>query len=458
MPETSRKIFALDTNVLIHDPNALYNFEEHDVLIPMVVLEELDKLKVGSSAVAADCRQAVRTIDSIIGEASPREIAAGVDIGDGRGTLSILMYSGDAGLQASGMPEHVNDNKIIADLLAIQKKRANRKLVLVTKDINMRLKAKGCGLDAEDYHNDQLVNDIDRLTAGYVQMAGSFWEALDAIEPQTVSGERTHTLSRAALEQVIDGPAYVNQFILDEKEFVARVLNADDEIELELLNTGLLMKQHAWGLVPRDIYQAMSMYLMLDPDVDLVTLNGPAGSGKTIIALACALELAVEQKQFKRILATRSVRGLDEDIGFLPGTETEKMAPWLGAFTDNLEALHAEDYDPSSSEHYVGANIPLQFKALNFVRGRSFQQTLLIVDEAQNLTPHQIKTIITRAGEGTKVVCLGNLAQIDTPYLGALSSGLTYMAERFKGFNHGASVTLKGVSRSRLAAFAEANL
>lgn len=453
-----KKLFALDTNVLIHDPNALYCFEEHDVLIPMVVLEELDKLKVGASAIAADCRQAVRTIDAIIGNATPEQIAHGVEIGEGLGRLSILMYGGDATLAENGMPEQVNDNKIIADLLAIAGTHQHKELVLVTKDINMRLKAKGFGLAAEDYHSDQLVSDIDRLTTGYVRLAGSFWEKVEAIAPQTVSGERQHLIDQDVLEQVLGGPVYANQFILDDKEFVGRIVAIEEQVRLELLNTGLLMKQSAWGLVPRDIYQAMSMYLMLDPEVDLVTLNGPAGSGKTIIALACALELAIEQKSFKRILATRSVRDLDEGIGFLPGSETEKMAPWLGAFTDNLEALHAEDYDPSSSEHYVGANVPLQFKALNFVRGRSFQHTFLIVDEAQNLTPHQIKTIITRAGEGTKVICLGNLAQIDTPYLGALSSGLTYMAERFKGFNHGGSITLQGVARSRLAAFAEANL
>jgi PhoH-like ATPase len=455
------KIYALDTNVLIHDPNSLFKFEEHDVLIPMVVLEELDKLKTGHQSVAADARQAVRVLDSVISDASPKEVAKGINIyspmdDSPLGRLMILMPALHGQPVDARLPGNINDNQIINELLALQKKHPKRKVVLVTKDINMRLKAKGAGLESEDYHNDQLVSDIDRLTKGFVHVDGDFWARVSEIEAQDLSGASTHTLNKELLEKIVDGDVYPSMFIYDDMEFVGLVRHIEaDSVTLELMNSGFLLRQKAWGLTPRDLLQAMSMYLLLDEDVDLVALNGPAGSGKTILALACALEMAVEQKRFKRIIATRSTRGLDEDIGFLPGSETEKMTPWLGAFTDNLEALHADDFDPEGSEEYIGENMPIYFKALNFVRGRSFQQTLLIVDEAQNLTPHQIKTIITRAGEGTKVVCLGNLAQIDTPYLGATSSGLTYMSERFKDFDYGGSITLKGVARSRLAAYAE---
>lgn len=454
------RTYALDTNVLIHDPNAVFKFEEHTVLIPMVVLEELDKLKVGASAVASDARQAVRTIDELLGSASPQEIMKGVPIkranGEEQGDITILMPSKE---QDSALSSNSNDNLIINDLLALKKVSQEHEVVLVTKDINMRLKARGTGLSAEDYHNDQLITDLESLSTGYHHIAGSFWEAIEQVEPQKVEGGKYHVIKKATLQEVLTRKAYVNQFIFDDREFVCRIYKEDEEnYAIELLNTGILMRQKAWGLAPRDLHQAMAMYLLFDPEIDLVALNGSAGSGKTILALACALEQTMETKDYKRIIATRSTRGLDEDIGFLPGTESEKMQPWLGAFTDNLEALHAEDFDPSSSEDYIGAKVPLQFKSLNFVRGRSFQHTFLIVDEAQNLTPHQVKTIVTRAGEGTKVICLGNLAQIDTPYLGATSSGLTFMSERFKGFQHGGAITLKGVARSRLAAYAETHL
>lgn len=454
------RTYALDTNVLIHDPHSLFKFEEHSVVVPMVVLEELDKLKVGATALAADARQAVRTIDELLGSATPTEIMQGVPIvradGESQGRISILMPSNNP---SEGLKPSSNDNMIINDLLVLKESTPERDVVLVTKDINMRLKARGTGLFSEDYHNDQLITDLESLATGYHHVEGSFWEAVEAIAPQKVEGGKYHVIKREVLQAVIERQAYVNQFIYDDKEFVCRVYKEDDDnYAIELLNTGILMRQKAWGMTPRDIHQAMAMYLLFDPEIDLVALNGAAGSGKTMLALACALEQTMESKDYKRIIATRSTRGLDEDIGFLPGTESEKMQPWLGAFTDNLEALHAEDFDPSSSEDYVGSKVPLQFKSLNFVRGRSFQQTFLIVDEAQNLTPHQVKTIVTRAGEGTKVVCLGNLAQIDTPYLGATSSGLTYMSERFKGFQHGGAITLQGVARSRLAAYAESHL
>jgi PhoH-like ATPase len=459
IPSTAYPIhYVLDTNVLIHDPNAVLNFEEHHVVIPMTVLEELDRLKNGKQAHAADCRQAIRVIDEILGRASPEEIERGVSIQRGAkssplGRLSILTSNTPQNLTT--LPNHLNDNKIINDIFMLKQHRPEQRAVLVTKDINMRLKAKGCGIETQDYHNDQLVTDVNLLIKGYSQFEGNFWDLIDNVE-STRQGTRTyHKIPR--IKELRE--AYPNQFLIDRQGLVARVIKIEDQdITLLHLDHQRLMEQEAWGLQPRDIYQAMSLNLLLDPDIHLVGLTGAAGSGKTILALAAAIEMTVNRKMYRRIIATRSTQGLDEDIGFLPGTEKEKMEPWLGAITDNLEALHYNDEDCVGSVDYVLNKVPLHFKSLNYIRGRSFQHSLIIIDECQNLTPHQIKTIVTRAGNGSKVICLGNLAQIDKPYLSPISSGLTYLTERFKGFAHGGNIQLQGVPRSLLAEYAEANL
>lgn len=449
--------YVLDTNVLIHDPNALLNFQEHHVFIPMTVLEELDRLKTGKHTVAAECRQAIRLIDQTLGEASPEQVEQGVPIARGknppRGMLSILMSRQSA--PAAWLPENLNDNKIINQLVELKSHHVDTSVVLVSKDINMRLKARACGILAEDYQTDQLVDDIALLSPGYHSVAGSFWQAVDKVETHQEAGKTWHSVPRSA----IAGSLHINEFIHDEQGFVGWV-KAVSETELKILDLhhDALLEQEVWGLTPRDLYQALALHALLDPDIHLVNLTGAAGSGKTILALAAAIEQTMVDKRYRRIIATRSVQGLDEDIGFLPGTETEKMEPWLGAITDNLEALHSEDENGPSSVDYILQKVPLQFKSLNYIRGRSFQQSLMIIDECQNLTPHQMKTIITRAGSGSKVVCLGNLAQIDTPYLSATSSGLTYLAERFKDFPHGVHLTLQGVPRSLLAEYAETHM
>jgi PhoH-like ATPase len=451
-------MYVLDTNVLIHDPNALLNFEEHDVILPMTVLEELDSLKSGKQAVAADCRQAIRSIDKLLGDASPGEIEKGVPIVRARkakplGTLSILMSTGHTGNRS--LPEHLNDNKIINTLAELQSRHKSRDIILVSKDINMRLKARGFGVEAQDYHNDQLLDDIDLLPKGYHRFANSFWDKIQKVETVQREAVTEHLLKREGELAKLN----INEFVIDDQGFIGKVADIDeDTLVLRDMHHQELMDEEVWGLVPRDIYQAMALKLLLDPDVHLVNLTGSAGSGKTILALAACIEMTVASKMYKRIIATRSTQGLDEDIGFLPGTEAEKMEPWLGAIVDNLEALHEDDENMTASVDYILSKVPLHFKSMNYIRGRSFQHSLIIIDECQNLTPHQIKTIITRAGSGSKVICLGNLAQIDTPYLSGLSSGLTYMTERFKGFRHGAHVHLQGVPRSVLAEFAEANL
>lgn len=455
--KSDTKLYVLDTNVLIHDPSAILNFEEHQVVIPMTVLEELDKLKIGKASIATDCREAIRKIDRIIGDATPTEIAKGVPIirpdGGIQGHLSILLDNFDNPNRS--LPPDLNDNKIINSLVGLQEKHPRRDVILITKDINMRLKARGCGIGAQDYQNDQLVSDVALLETGYHAFADSFWETQAEVE---TFHDETGTYHRVPLVNLPE-ELYINRFIVDEKGFIGKVVAVEEHAAvLQDLPADQLMRQTAWGLTPRDIPQALALQLLLDPDVHLVTLTGQAGSGKTILALAAAIEMTVATKQFRRIIATRSTRGLDEDIGFLPGTEAEKMEPWLGAITDNLEALHNEDEHAGSSVDYILQKVPLQFKSLNYIRGRSFQHSLILIDECQNLTPHQMKTIITRAGAGSKVVCLGNLAQIDTPYLNPISSGLTYLIERFKDFGHGGTIHLEGSPRSVLAEYAEGHL
>lgn len=453
----SIKSFVLDTNVLIHDPDALLNFAEHNVIVPMTVLEELDSLKSGKKSVSMDCRQAIRLIDKLLGDASPDEVEKGVPIfreatNDYQGTISILMSETNG--HGALLPEHINDNKIINALAALQNKNESLEVILVSKDINMRLKARGFGVAAEDYHNDQLVDDVNLLSSGYTKVEGSFWDSIEKVN-SSYEGATYHLISNNEMLNEVS----LNDYLLDDNGFVGRVSKVlDQQTEILELNETHLLKQEAWGLVPRDIYQAFALNLLLDESIDLVTLTGAAGSGKTILALAAALELTISNKKFSKIIVTRSTEGLDKDIGFLPGTEEEKMEPWLGAIVDNIEALHEDDESTPGSIDYILQKVPIQFKSLNYIRGRSFQNSFIIIDECQNLTPHQMKTIITRAGKGSKVCCIGNLNQIDTPYLNPLSSGLTYLAERFKRYPRGGQINLQGVPRSPLAEYAECHL
>ncbi|AKX59081.1 ATPase [Thiopseudomonas alkaliphila] len=452
------KLYVLDTNVLIHDPTALLNFQEHHVVIPMTVLEELDHLKSGKPAVAVECRQAIRLIDQFLGAATTEQVEQGVPImrvdGVAKGYLSIAMrFIEDS---STHLPESINDNRIINLLDVLQTEHPELSVVLVSKDINMRLKARACGIAAEDYESGKVIDDIGLLPQGFIEIEHSFWDNVTKVETTQQLGSTWHEVVLPT-----EFPAlHLNQFILDQQGFVGWVkeIIGTNTVRLLDLPRQALMEQQAWGLKPRDIYQALALFALLEPDIDLVNLTGAAGSGKTILALAAAIEQTMAEKRYRRIIATRSVQGLDEDIGFLPGTETEKMEPWLGAITDNLEALHMDDESPKGSVEYILERIPLHFKSLNYIRGRSFQQAFLLIDECQNLTPHQVKTIITRAGKGTKVVCLGNLAQIDTPYLSATSSGLTYLTERLKNYMGNVHITLQGVPRSDLAEYAEAHL
>ncbi len=455
------KIYVLDTNVLLHDPTAIQAFREHKVVIPMTVLEELDVIKDRKDKdVSREARIAISSIDKLLCDATPKQMQEGVRLRpDSEGTLSIyadqLVPDGVSGTFINTSAQQNNDNLIISVALILQKHHPHSFVCLVTKDINMRIKAKGCGLvNVEDYRRDKVLDDIDLLAKGQVNVAGSFWnqvETLDTVRdgPKTIHKIRAHFLP----------DSYPAMFIRDDEDFVGYVESIrGDVVHVRDLSGDQLMRQECWGLKPRNFDQAMALFLLNNRELDLNILTGPAGSGKTLLALASGLHSIIENNQYDKLIVARSTPPIAEDIGFLPGTEEEKMTPWLAAFEDNLEVLHGRDESPYSSIDYVKEKANIQFKSLNFMRGRSFNNTFIIIDEAQSLTQFQLKSIITRVGQNSKIVLLGNLAQIDNNYINPLTSGLTYCVEKMKPFEHAGLMHIKGIERSRLAAFAEENL
>ena len=458
MGDTDRKIFVLDTNILLHEPFAIYSFQEHDVVIPMTVLEELDRIKDSKRDVARDARVAIRALEDIFRDATPDQISEGIPFSKEREATGSISILADYELQETvkAFADKAGDNRILNAVLYLQNKRSPREVVLVTKDINMRLRAKGAGVRfVEDYRTDQLIDDVQYLTKGFHTYEGDFWHNIERVDTQNINGKTFHTLDKSVME-----PTFINQYVIDEdSDFAGRIdFIDDDKIQIRDLSRERIMNRQAWDIRPKNIYQAMAIDALLDPEIDLVILTGAAGSGKTLLAMATALEQTIEKNMFDKIIVTRNTPDIGESIGFLPGTEEEKMLPWLAAVTDTLEALHKNDHCTEGSLKYICDKANIQFKSINFMRGRSIQNAFVLLDECQNLTASQIKTIITRCGEGTKIVCSGNLAQIDSPYLTPVTSGLTYMVERFKNFQGSANIHLNGVVRSRLAEFAEENL
>lgn len=461
--EPAKKVYVLDTNVLLHDPTAVTAFNEHHVVIPMTVLEELDHIKDRrDKIVSREARIAIQMIDKIVAEASPQEIQEGVLIRGaqgGAGALAIfpdqLINEGGDVPYLDGTPDQANDNRIVNVALKFQAENEGAFVCLVTKDINMRIKAKGSGLrHVEDYRRDRVLDDIDLLSRGYERIEGDFWSRVDEVDTFREDHVTLHRVPRAALPG-----AYPKMFLYDDKDFMAFVVRLDaDHVTLRCDSRDSLMHRRFWGLAPRNLEQAMAMSLIASEDVDMTVMTGPAGSGKTLIALAYGLHAILEEGRYSKLIVARSTPPIAEDIGFLPGTEEEKMAPWLAAFDDNLEILHGADESCAGSVDYVKERANIQFKSLNFMRGRSFNNAYLIIDEAQGLTQFQLKSVISRVGENSRIVVLGNLAQIDNPYISPLTSGLTYLVERSKAYEHAGIVHVNGIVRSRLAAFAEENL
>jgi PhoH-like ATPase len=459
------KLFVLDTNVLMHDPMSLFRFEEHDVYLPMITLEELDGHKKGMSEVSRNVRQVSRELDALAasqGDSSKFDPAAGIPLArtghrDAGGKLFFQTTFVDFKLP-DGLPQGKADNQILGVVQALRRQQPEREIVLVSKDINMRIKARALGLPAEDYTNDKTLEDGDLLYTGVMALPSDFWERHGkTMESWQQAGSTFYRISGPLVPSLM-----INQFVYLESPGNAPLYARVTEITgksavLKTLRDYTHAKQAVWGVVARNREQNFALNLLMDPDCDFITLTGTAGTGKTLMTLAAALSQVLDERRYTEIIVTRVTVPVGEDIGFLPGNEEEKMSPWMGALDDNLEVLArgetgAGEWGRAATNDLVRSKIKI--KSLNFMRGRTFLNKIVIIDEAQNLTPKQMKTLITRAGPGTKIICLGNLAQIDTPYLTEGSSGLTFAVDRFKGWPHAGHITLARGERSRLADFA----
>ena len=464
-----KKLFVLDTNVLMHDPASLFRFEEHDLYLPMGTLEELDSHKKGLSDLARNARQASRFLDEIV-PTRVADIGAGFPIrtrdgGPSAGGRLFLQTEAINGELPATLAAGKTDNVILSVVrhLAKQEERRSppRAVVLVSKDINMRIKARALGLAAEDYFSDKVLEDSDLLYTGVRRLPADFWDSHGRDMESWKKDGHTYYRLRGPLVPRLQ----LNEFVYDEsgeRPLYALVREKSGRAAvIETLRDYMHGKNSVWGITARNREQNFALNLLMNPAIDFVTLLGQAGTGKTLLALAAGLTQALDDKRYSEIIMTRVTMPIGEDIGFLPGTEEEKMQPWMGALEDNLDVLNASDesggeWGRAATRDLVRARIKV--KSLNFMRGRTFVRKWLIIDEAQNLTPKQMKTLVTRAGPGTKVVCLGNLAQIDTPYLTEGSSGLSFVVDRMKGWAHAGHVTLARGERSRLADHAAESL
>ena len=461
-----KRIYVLDTNVLMHDPTALFRFEEHDVFLPMTVLEELDAAKKGTSEVSRNARQVSRFINELIENGNGKHIEQGLELRLPQGIQldrgahvgRLYFQTLDIDEPVAGKKRQLPDNLILASIVALRehknKNENEGQVVLVSKDINLRIKASIYGIAAEDYENDRALDDFSLLFAGHTQLPADFWER----HPEVRSwSERGHTFYEVKLRKDEEWHPHQFLYLPEENDVELRVLRVHEGVAtLQIVEDFRNGSHSVWGVTARNREQNFALNALMDPEVDFVTLMGTAGTGKTLLALAASLAQTMDQQRYREIIMTRATVSVGEDIGFLPGTEEEKMTPWMGALTDNLEVLATPQegggWGRAATNDLLASRIKI--RSLNFMRGRTFLNRYVIIDEAQNLTPKQMKTLVTRAGPGSKIVCLGNVEQIDTPYLTETTSGLTYAVDRFKGWRHSAHVTLRRGERSRLADYA----
>ncbi|THB70878.1 MAG: PhoH family protein [Gammaproteobacteria bacterium] len=464
--DSHKKIFVLDTNVLMHDPTSIFQFHEHDIHLPLAVLEELDNSKKGMSEVARNVRQVSRFLNDIMDKKDNGSINEGFIL------EQVSMYTPNGEEIAPGrlffqnhnitakLPDEIPlgkaDNQIISMARELQEIHPNRKVTIVSKDINLRLKAKILGIHSEDYFNDQVLDDVDLLSPGEIKLDDNFWETHS--KDMESWQEEGRTFYKITGDKISTWRP--NEFIFlegDERfEAIVRKLDNDHAI-IETVNDFQESNKTVWGIKAKNRQQNFALNLLMDPEIDFVSLLGMAGTGKTLLTLAAGLTQVLDEQIYNEIIMTRVTIPVGEDIGFLPGTEEEKMNPWMGALIDNLEFLtqndeHTDEWSRAATSDLLQNRIKV--KSLNFMRGRTFLNKFIIIDEAQNLTSKQMKTLVTRAGPGSKIVCLGNVAQIDTPYLTETTSGLTYIVDSFKNWEYSGHITLRRGERSRLADYA----
>ncbi|AGM40532.1 PhoH-like protein [Spiribacter salinus M19-40] len=423
-----RSVRLLDTSVLLHDPAAVFRFGEQDLYLPLAVLHGLDNARHGQSEEARNALQASRFLDQLLSGVSPSEMERGLPLGEGLGRLYFIT-------------EPTADADVLAAAQTLTRTHPDIQVTLVARDINLRIQASVLGLQAEDHESEARLDDPDLLPGG------------------------VHSVSDPAAppEQAV-----ANEFLLQANSAAWRLHAEPDTATLvpQPIIDFSAAGEPVWGIHARNQQQTLALNLLMDPDVELVTLLGPAGTGKTLLTLAAGLAQTLETGHYEEILMTRATIAIGEDIGYLPGTEEEKMTPWMGALMDNLEVLSASTgaagpgNGASSGSRWAQAATQdllqsrVRVRSLNFMRGRTLLNRYMVLDEAQNLTPQQMRTLITRAGPGTKIVCLGNVAQIDTPWLTPTTSGLTYLVRRFRDWPHSGHLNLTRGERSRLAAHA----
>lgn len=452
------KIYVLDTNVLLHEPESIFKFEEQTVFIPLRVLEELDSHKRGHRDTARNARQAHRYLDELLSKAEIDKLSEGVTLDSG-GKLIFQTFEKDRAIVA--------DNEIIAVTHQLKADFADEDVavVLVTKDINMRIKAIVQGIVSEDYRNDQVANvSDDAMFGGQLEISDAMWETKGVdikIDREDSPDVGTVIIYHITAPWVGNWPinTHIYSDSANNQNFrgILRAVNGTCA-SVEIL-PDFEHQYHCWGIQARNKEQNYALAVLTDPEIDFVTIAGDAGTGKTLLTLAAALQLVYEDKFYEEIIVTRATIPMGEDIGFLPGEEEAKIEPWMGAITDALETLSASpegnDFERKSGVEFLKNRVKI--KSSSFMRGRSFSDKFFLIDEAQNLTAAQMHGLISRAGPGTKVVAIGNLKQIDTPYLSASTSGFSFAIDRMRNWEHYAHITLKSVERSRLADYVAAN-